>query len=85
MTSWRPTDLRDGRAKRRGRRGPQAVPSGVPRAGCEPAAGCESAAYKRPSVRVPLVIVPMTSAYPCGGRRPWPGALFEMTGVGGLP
>jgi hypothetical protein len=28
----------------------------------------ESADYKRPSVRAPVVFVPMTSAHPCWGR-----------------
>jgi len=42
-------------------------------------------AYKRASVRALLVSVPMTSVHPCEGRWSWPGALVEMTGVGGPP
>jgi hypothetical protein len=43
------------------------------------------AAYKRLSVRAPLVFVPVTSAHSCGGRWSPPGTLFEVAGVGGFP
>jgi hypothetical protein len=56
-----------------------AVSGGVSRA------ACQSADYKRASVRAPLVTVPMTSAYRCGGHWSQPGVLLEVTGVGGLP
>jgi len=42
-------------------------------------------AYKRASARARMVSVPTTSVHPCGGRWSWPGALVEMTGVGGPP
>ena len=45
----------------------------------------ELIAYKRPSVRTAVVSAPTTSANPCGDRPSRPGALFEMTAVGGLP
>jgi len=45
----------------------------------------ELAYYKRASVQTPLVCVLMTSAFPCRGRWPRPGALFEVTDVGGPP
>jgi hypothetical protein len=63
----------------------------VERAACSDAAvygntprpACESADYKRPSARAPLVSIPTTSARWCRGRRPRPGALLEVTGVRG--
>ena len=62
------TDLRDGQATR----------------GVGPGLGAaralrEPVAYRRLSGRALLVSTPTTSAYSCGGRRPRPGALFEMT------
>ncbi len=45
----------------------------------------ELTAYKRASARARLVSVSTTSVHPCEGRWSWPGALVEMTGVGGPP
>ncbi len=70
----RPTYICDGQAKRCARADDRRVRCPVR----------ESADYKRPSARGPLVSAPMTSAYLCGGRRSRPGVLVEMTGVGGL-
>jgi hypothetical protein len=69
--SWRLRDLRGEQAKRGGRAG-RGAGLFAPR---------ELVAYRRPSVRAPLVPSPVTSAYLCGGIGPRPGALFEVAGV----
>jgi hypothetical protein len=65
--SWRLRDLCGEQARRGGRAG-RGAGLCVPR---------ELVAYKRPSVRAPLVPSPTTSAHLCGGRRPRLGALFS--------
>jgi hypothetical protein len=73
--SWWPMGLRDEQAKRGGRAGRGAAPYRLR----------ELVAHKRPPVRAPLVFRPVTSAHLCGGRWSRPGALLEVTGVGGPP
>jgi len=68
-------DLWDGQAERSSDAARRAAPRALR----------ELAAYKRPSVRAPLVSVSTTSAHPCGGRWFRPGVLLQVTAVGGPP